>query len=269
LTTLGAAYSAGASSWGIGPAVVYGRLAELLVAFSPVPLAGRLVLDLGTGTGLGSRAAGAAGARLLAADLAVGMLLPDRERRPPAVVADALCLPFAPGAFDVVLAAFSLNHLDDPSAGVREAGRVGRALVASTYAADDDHPVKAAVEVALREAGWEQPEWYPRLKASMAAWGTVAAATEVVERGGLRPLLVERHEVAFPELGPPDMVAWRLGLAQYAGFVAALDQTARRRLVERAVEVLGADPPPVVRRVIFLAAAEHPRAFGGCGPPSR
>jgi SAM-dependent methyltransferase len=254
VTTLGAAYSAGASAWGTGPAVVYGRLAELLVAFSPVPLAGRLVLDLGTGTGLASRAAGAAGAQLLAADLAVGMLLADRERRPPAVVADALRLPFVAGAFDVVLAAFSLNHLDDPSAGVREAGRVGRALVASTYAADDDHPVKGAVEVALREVGWEPPGWYPRLKSSMAAWGTVAAATEAVERGGLRALLVERHEVPFVGLGPTDMVAWRLGLAQCAGFVEALDPDARDRVAERAVEVLGPDPPPVVRRVIFLAA---------------
>lgn len=254
MTTLGAAYSAGAASWGSGPSAVYGRLAELLVAFSPVPLAGRLALDLGSGTGLASRAALAVGARLVAADLALGMLQHDRAGRPPAVVADALSLPFADDAFDVVLAAFALNHLDDPSAGMREAGRVGRTLLASTYAADDDHPVKAAVEVALQEAGWEPPEWYPRLKASMATWGTVAAATEAVERGGMRALVVERHEVPFAALGPTDMVAWRLGLAQCAGFVEALEPADRDRVVERAVEVLGPDPPPVVRRVIFLAA---------------
>ena len=254
LTTVGGAYSAGAGAWAGGPAMVYGRLAELLVAFSPVPVAGRLVLDLGTGTGLASRAAQAAGGRLVAADLALGMLLEDKPSRPPAAVADALRLPFAAGAFDIVLAAFALNHLDDPSAGVREAGRVGRNLVASTYAADDDHPVKAAVDRALGQAGWECPDWYPRLKASMAAWGTVAAATEAVERGGLRPLLVERVEVPFAELGPTDMVAWRLGLAHCAGFVAALDPPARSRLVERALDELGADPPPLSRRVIFLAA---------------
>ena len=259
LTTVGDAYSAGAAAWGTGPAVVYGRLADLLVDFSPVPWAGRRVLDLGSGSGLASRAALAAGADVVAADLALGMLLADRARRPPAVAGDALRLPFAGGAFDIVLAAFSLNHLDDPAAGVREAGRVGRALVASTYAADDDHPAKAAVEVALREAGWEPPEWYPRLKASMAAWGTVEAATDAVERGGLRPLAVERYEIPYPELGAGDMVAWRLGLAHCAGFVAALDPAARHRLVERAVAVLGPDPPPLVRRVIFLAAA----AVGG------
>jgi len=248
------AYSAGAGAWAEGPAAVYGRLAERLVAFSPEPLAGRLVLDLGTGTGLAARAAEAAGARVLAADLALGMLVPGRAGRPPAVAADAVALPFRGGALDVVLAAFALNHLDDPAAGVAEAGRAGRLLVASTYAADDDHPVKAAAETALFEAGWERPAWYPRLKAAMAAWGTVEAVAAVVERGGLRPHRVKRHEVAFPELGPSAMVAWRLGLAQSAAFVERLDPPARRRVVDRALELLGDGPPPLVRRVIFLAA---------------
>jgi hypothetical protein len=70
----------------------------------------------------------------------------------------------------------------------------------------------------------------------------------------MRAFLVERHEVPFAELGPTDMVAWRLGLAQCAAFVEALEPADRARAVERAVEVLGPDPPPVVRRVIFLAA---------------
>lgn len=255
MSSVGGAYSAGAAAWGAGPAALYGPLAERLVAFSPRPLAGRLVLDLGTGTGLAARAARAAGARVLAADLSLGMLLVDRDRRPPAVVGDASRLPFSPGAFDVVVAAFALNHLDDPAAGVREAGRVGRALLASTYAADDDHPAKAAVETALGEAGWVRPPWYPEVKSAMAGWGTVDAATRIVERGGLCPLLVERHEVPFPDLGPDGMVAWRLGLAQSAAFVAALAPQSRERLTRRALELLGTDPPPIVRRVIFLAAA--------------
>jgi SAM-dependent methyltransferase len=254
LTSLGGAYSAGAAAWAGGPAAVYGPLAERLVEFSPVPLADRLVLDLGTGTGLATRAARAAGARVLAADLSLGMLLVDRAARPAAVVGDARALPFPDGAFDVVMAAFALNHLDDPADGAREAGRVGRVLLASTYAADDDHPAKAAVDAALVEAGWQRPLWYPEVKAAMAAWGTVDEATRIVGQAGLRPLLVERHEVAYPDLGPDDMVAWRLGLAQSAAFVAALDAAARERLVRRSLELLGADPPPVVRRVIFLAA---------------
>ena len=254
MTGLSVAYSVGAAAWAEGPARVYQRLAELLVAFSPEPLGGRLVLDLGSGTGDGSRAALAAGARVIAADLALGMLQRGRADRPPATVGDIRQLPFTTGAFDVVLGAFSLNHLDDPAAGVRETGRVGNLLVASTYAADDDHPAKAAVEVALHEVGWERPLWYTPLKTAMAAWGTVPEATAAIERGGMRPVRVERREVSYPELGPTDMVAWRMGLAQSAPFVEALDPATRERVFARALEVLGPHPEPIVRRVIFLAA---------------
>jgi SAM-dependent methyltransferase len=255
LSTVGAAYSAGAAAWADGPARVYRRLAELLVDFSPLPLDDRLVLDLGSGTGDGSRAALSAGARVIAVDLALGMLLRDRDNRPPAAVGDALALPFRRRAFDVVLAPFSLNHLDDPAGGVREAGRIGDLVVASTYASDDDHPAKAAVDTALTEAGWERPAWYVDLKSAQAAWGTVEGATAVIESGGMRPLVVARREIRFPDLGPVAMVAWRMGLAHTAGFVAALDPETRGAVVGRALALLGGDPEPIVRRVIFLAAA--------------
>ena len=255
MSTLGRAYSDSAARWAEGPGRVYGRLADLLVAFSPVPLRGATVLDLGSGTGLGSRAARTAGARVVATDLALGMLLEDRDRRPPATVGDAVALPFRDGAFDVVLAAFSLNHLERPEAGVAEAARVGGVLVGSTYAADDDHPVKGAVEAALAEAGWTRPAWYDTVKHSMAAWGTVDAATDVIRRGRMQPIRVQKIQVAFPELRPEDLVAWRMGLAQSAPFVDALAPGLRAERVRRAVELLGPDPPPLVRRVIFLAAS--------------
>jgi SAM-dependent methyltransferase len=255
LSTVGTAYSDGASAWAGGPAHVYQPLAKLLVDFSPVPLGGRLVLDLGSGTGTGSRAALSAGARVIATDLALGMLLCGRDARPPAAVGDALALPFRRRAFDVVLAPFSLNHLDEPAAGVREAGRVADLLVASTYAEDDDHPAKAAVDQALSEVGWKRPSWHAAMKSAMAAWGTIDRATAVIECGGMRPRLVERREISLPDLGPADMVAWRMGLAQSAGFVETLDPATQRTVFERALSLLGPDPEPIVRRVIFLAAS--------------
>lgn len=251
------AYSGGAAAWAEGPTRVYRRLAELLVDFSTTPLKGRLVLDLGSGTGDGSRAALSAGAHVVATDLSVDMLRFSREHRPAAAAGDAVALPFRNDAFDVVLAPFSLNHLDDPAQGVREAGRVGRRLLASTFAADDDHPAKAAVETALTEVGWQQPGWYVQVKAAMKAWGTVSDATAVVERGGLEPVRVERHEITFDELGPHDMVAWRLGQANCADFVAALDSESRQGVIARAVELLGPSPVPIVRGVIFVAAEAH------------
>jgi SAM-dependent methyltransferase len=254
VNVIGDAYSTGASAWAAGPTLVYRRLADELIGFSPLPLAGRTVLDLGSGTGEGSRAALAAGARVVATDLALGMLQRARDARPAAAVGDARALPFRDGAVDLVLAPFCLNHLDEPADGVREAGRVAGGLLASTYASDDDHPVKAAVETALGEVGWARPSWYDALKQAMAAWGTIDAAAAVVARGGMVPRRVERRTVVFPDLAPTDMVAWRLGLAHHAAFFDQLDQRRQADVVDRAVELLGPTPDPVARHVIFLAA---------------
>jgi SAM-dependent methyltransferase len=251
---MGRAYSETAADWAAGPARVYSKLADLLVAFSPAPLDGSTVLDLGCGTGLATRAAKAVGARVVGADLALGMVLEDRDRRSPATVGDAVRLPFRCGAFDVVLAAFSLNHLRQPDAGVAEAARVGRVLLASTYAVDDDHPVKRAVEIALADFGWTRPAWYKAVQESMAAWGTVDEATGVIVRGGMQPIEVKKVDVAFPELRPVDMVAWRMGMAQSAPFVGSLPPEMRAGCVRRAIELLGPSPPPLVRRAIFLSA---------------
>jgi SAM-dependent methyltransferase len=248
------AYTQGASAWVDGPSLVYGPLADRLVEFSPTSLAGRSVLDLGSGTGLGSRAALAAGASVVATDLAPGMLMIDRDDRPPAAAGDALALPFRDRAFDVVLAPFSLNHLPDAVAGVREAGRVGSLLLASAYADDDDHPATAAVEAALVELGWERPDWYAMLRTAMHAWGTVLAAATAVISGGLHLARVEKLEIEFPELGPRDLVGWRMGMAQHTPFLEGLSAEARAGAAARAVELLGIDPPLLVRRVIFVAA---------------
>jgi SAM-dependent methyltransferase len=185
---------------------------------------------------------------VVAVDRAVGMLGVDRDTRPPAAVGDALALPFGDSAFDVVVAAFCLNHLADPVAGLREAGRVARGYVlASTFAADDDHPVKQAVDAALAEAGWACPGWYPEVKAASAAWGTIDGAAAVVAGAGLAAVAVEHVRVPFPELGATDLVRWRLGMAHCAEFAGRGDVEAR------ALELLG-DPPPLVRSALFIVA---------------
>ena len=245
-----AAYTAGAASWADAPMRVYGPLADELVARCPIDLADRSVLDLGAGTGAASIAA--RGARVVAVDDAIGMLLHGRGSRPPSAVGDALALPFRADGFDVVIAAFSLNHLARPALGVREAGRVAREYVlASTYGADDDHPVKHAVDAALAEAGWSTPDWYCESAAVRRSWGTVDAATETVELGGLVAERVEQVQVPFPNLRPADLVRWRLGMAHCAGFVASRDASA---IEARALELLGPAGPPLVRSVIFIVA---------------
>ena len=88
--------------------------------------AGRLVLDAGTGTGTVAVVAAAYGAEVTAVDCDEEMLAAARSRLPQSccLAADVTDLPFPDGRFDVVLANFVVNHLDDPRAGMAELHRV-------------------------------------------------------------------------------------------------------------------------------------------------
>lgn len=254
-SALGDAYSASAAAWQRGPRRVYDRLAALLVAASPVPLARRTVLDLGAGTGAASRAIAEAGGRPLAVDLAAGMLRAIPPPRPPSAVADARRLPLASGSVDGAVAAFSLNHVSDPHRALQEVSRVlrpGSPVLVSAYATDDQHPVKAAVDAAATELGWQPEAWVDELRAtSIPVLATEDGARRAAEAAGLTWLRVQRMEVPFPDLGPDDLVAWRCGMAQVAPFVAALDPADRQRLHSRARALLG-DAPPLLRRIVTI-----------------
>ncbi len=86
----------------------------------------------------------------------------------------------------------------------------------------------------------------------MPRLATVAGAVAVAQRAGL-PAEASVVEVAFPDLGPRDLVAWRMGMASVAPFVATLLPDRRRSLVARALELLG-DPEVLVRRMVVLRA---------------
>jgi SAM-dependent methyltransferase len=258
-----AAYSATGAAWQLGPGRVYDRLAEVVVGRSPVPLTGRRVLDVGAGTGAATRAVTAAGAAgVVAVDAAPGMLAHDADRRPPAVVGDALALPFPHGAFGAAVAAFSLNHVTMPAAGLREMARVtrpGGPLLAAAYAADDTHPVKAAVEAALRAKGWEPEPWSETLRTATAPLlATVDGCAAAARDAGL-DVDVEAIRVPFPDLGPRDLVAWRLGMAQHAPFVARLAPGERDAVEADALARLG-DAPPLVRSILVLRAVSPSRS---------
>lgn len=252
------AYSATAGAWERGPSRIYDRLAEVLLSRSLVPIGGGRVVDVGAGTGAASRAALAAGAgAVIAVDAAVGMLAHDASQRVPAVAGDALALPFSAAAFDAAVAAFSLNHLTDPAGGLREMARVtrpGGALLASSYAADDDHPVKVAVEAALASRGWTPDGWYATMRTEAASLlATVDACAAAAGAAGLEAV-VEPVHVAFPELDARDLVAWRLGMAQHAPFLGRLPPAEQDAVADEALARLGDAAPPLVRSILVVSA---------------
>jgi SAM-dependent methyltransferase len=256
---LRAAYGSAAGGWAAGPEQVYAPLARALVGAAPVPVAGRRVLDLGAGTGVAGRAALAAGAgQVVAADLAETMLRRTGPGQHP-VAADATALPFRDRAFDLVLAAFCLNHLGRPGDALREIRRVGSGLAASTFAPGWTHPAKLAVDEALRPFGFSPPAWYEAMKqereaaAQGPAWLTGQAAD-----AGFTDVRVRMLSVPTGVSAPAQLASWRLGLAHYAPFLQSLEpvrRAAARSAAEQAVaEQAGAGGEPMVVSMVVLTA---------------
>jgi SAM-dependent methyltransferase len=98
------------------------------------PLDGRVVGDIGCGSGRYIETLRGAGARVVGVDLSVGMLA--GVPSPPALVAaDAQALPLTDASLDVVMMMHMLYHVPDPAIALAEAARVlrrdGKLLVAT------------------------------------------------------------------------------------------------------------------------------------------
>ncbi len=245
-----------AEPWAHGPARVYERLAVTLLERCPLPLPGALLLDAGTGTGAVSAAAVAAGARVLASDVALDMLCFDRARRPPGLAADILALPLRDGCVDVAATAFVLNHLADPAAALRELARVvrpGGAVLAATFAARSDDALKREVDRVLAAHGYRPPPWYRRLKDELEPPTARSELLRAVAAGaGLRSPRVEEVEVGLEMMDARALAGYRLGAPAVAGFLDTLDQPRRERI--RAEAERAAKPAhPYVARMLVLS----------------
>lgn len=103
LTSVRRGYEGAAAAWADGAELVYGPMADALLARAP-DLAGQLVLDVGTGTGAVSHRLLAAGAHAVAVDASWPMLAHQASSRPPAVVGDISRLPLVDDAVDAGVA---------------------------------------------------------------------------------------------------------------------------------------------------------------------
>jgi SAM-dependent methyltransferase len=109
-----------------------------------LPGPGRATLDLGCGEGRAGAALQPMGHRVTGVDVApsLAQLASETGGYQRVVVADAAVLPFADGAFDLVVAFMSLQDMDDPAAALTESARAlepGGRLVAAIV-----HPFASA-----------------------------------------------------------------------------------------------------------------------------
>jgi ubiquinone/menaquinone biosynthesis C-methylase UbiE len=248
------AYDGTGGAWSDGPALVYDRLAAVLVELSPIPLSGRTVVDAGAGTGAASLAIGAVGGTVVAVDLSSAMLGANRAAVAGAAVGDVAALPLGSRSVGGLVAAFSLNHLADPARGFAEAARVcrpGSPVLAAAYADDDTHPAKDAVERAAQEHGWTPEPWYVALRTTVSTQlATPAGMAAAAEAGGLSGGTCRRVAVDLPGLTVAEVIGWRMGMAQIAPFLAAGGGDARARIAARAADLLGPAPPPLQRSIV-------------------
>jgi ubiquinone/menaquinone biosynthesis C-methylase UbiE len=252
-------YAAAATGWATGASRVYGPLATQLVAAAPHPLAGRRVLDAGAGTGLASAALHAVGARPVAVDRSPAMLAFDAHRRPPAAVGALEALPLRADAVDDTVAAFVLNHVDDPKAALVELARVtrpGGAILANVAAATTRHrAVRDRIDAVVADAGFVPPAWYAHLtRAQAPLLGDVPAMTSAAERAGLVDVVVTEHDADVGVERPEDLVDYRLGQAHVAAWLAGLPDGERAALRRAAVDAVAPVMEPYRPPVVTLVA---------------
>ncbi len=250
-------YEGVAATWDRHAARVYGPIAADLVAAAPHPLAGRTVVDAGAGTGLISRELMRCGARVVAIDVSLDMLSWRRTERPPCAVGDLSALPLRTAAVDDVVAAFVLNHLNEPVAALRELARItrsGGSVLATVYAATSSSAARDRIDEVAVGHGFRWPDWYlelrcraaPQLESSprMAAAARSAGLVDVDAREYAADVGVDR---------PEELVDYRFGQAHCRRWLESL--TPRQRARVRADAIAAAAPimepyrPGVVRLV--------------------
>jgi ubiquinone/menaquinone biosynthesis C-methylase UbiE len=252
-----AAYGGASSAWAAGPAGLYRAMAQALVDHCPVALAGARVLDFGAGTGATTAALVDAGARVIAADLTVDMLMQDRVARPPCVNANALALPFAPRVFEVAVGAFVISHIDAPVDALAEVARTtrrGGAVMTLGFDRRWEFGAKELIDGALVHAGATIPPWYDEFKNAVEPLTAYPERLDAVARdAGLSDVRVIETAVDLDVRDAPGLVAWRTGNPIFAPFLAGLDASERDSLLDSIYAALGPDPAPLVPELLVLS----------------
>jgi len=251
-------YAQSGERWALGAELVYGPIAAELVASSPHPLTGRVVLDAGAGTGAASTELHRRQARILAVDLSAGMLAWHAASRPPCAVADIRALPLGTASVDDAVAAFVLNHLTEPGEGLAELGRVTRpagAVMAAVFGNESQNDARDRIDAAALAAGWQVPDWYRQLKAVAAPiLGTAAAMAAAARAAGLTAVHTEERRVDVGVTRAHELVRYRLSHPVFAAWLDALGTHRAQAFASRAEEAVRDPMEPYRPTVVFLRA---------------
>jgi SAM-dependent methyltransferase len=211
---------------------------------------GMRALDVGCGPGAltAALARRLGAAHVSGADPSESFVRACRERVPGAqiVVAAAERLPFADGAFDVVLSQLVVNFLADAPAGVRELARVARPG-ATVAAAVWDY----ASGMTLLRAFWDAAREVDPERGAAAdeavtmRWCDAGQLTGLWSGAGLRdvraaPLLARASYAGFEDLWAP----LTAGIGPSGAFCAALDERRRAALHDALRRRLGVGDEP-------------------------
>lgn len=251
-------YAGAARRWAEGASLVYGPIADELIGTSPHSLSGRLVLDAGAGTGVASAALRTRGARSIASDLSFEMLAWKADDRPSSVVADIRALPIPDQGVDDSVAAFVLNHLDDPMAGINELLRVtrsGGALLACVFANASQNEVRDTLDHVAQREGWQVPAWYRDIKERAAPLlGTADDMERVARRAGLVDITADQRPVDVGIYEAEQLVAYRLGQAPYSAWLDRLGPGRAEEVRHRLIDAIRPIMRPYRPIVVFLSA---------------
>jgi len=157
-------------------------------------MVGASALTVCGGSGMDAEFLARAGARVVASDISLGAARRTRERARrygldiTPIVADVERLPFADGAFDVVLVHDGLHHLERPHVGLAEMARVARHWVSVTEparAAATSVAVRAGVALEREESG------------NRVARLTPVEVIEVLRAASFRPIVADRYAMYY------------------------------------------------------------------------
>ena len=174
----------------------------------------------------------------------------------PAVAADVTGLPFRDGVFDAVVAAFVVNHLPDPVAGLRELRRVtrpGGVVLVSTFSAERAS-AKEAVDQVAEAHGFVRPGWYADLQSFQQAVGAVGAVETALAEAGFAHWTVTEQVVDVGITAAEDVVRYRLGLPHLHAFAVSLGDRERADFVADAVDAVARSGAGFAPRVVEAVA---------------